>query len=251
MLKPEYRKKFPPGGYRFFQPQTGWPPDPTTEFSGMTLEQTEDKVIEHRKDNPRFKLPIDRKTVEEDVCMYTAATLPKPSHPFDPEFCLTDRASKKEAGLPPSRSLPAAGPRAAAQPVAGGAGSAIGIWARNTIAGIGTYLKWFGSRVTVPHSVSGVRAMTCLVCPKHSTHPGALDRMNQIIGSELMRVMNILTLRKLATSVDDRLGVCLACDCPVKVKVHCDLKHILENITPEAKAALDPACWILSEEKTT
>ena len=62
--------------------------------------------------------------------------------------------------------------------------------------------------------------------------------------------MQIQTAQELdlTTPYDSKLGVCAACDCPMRLKVWTPLKLILEHMLPEAKAALDSKCWITAEE---
>jgi hypothetical protein len=69
--------------------------------------------------------------------------------------------------------------------------------------------------------------------------------------SELLR-MQMQTAQELdlTTPYDSKLGVCAACDCPMRLKVWTPLKLILEHLLPEAKAALDPKCWILDEGRS-
>jgi len=52
---------------------------------------------------------------------------------------------------------------------------------------------------------------------------------------------------KLETSKDDQLGVCGACDCPLKLKMHPPIKVIRDHIGKDAIARLDPRCWIPKE----
>jgi hypothetical protein len=53
--------------------------------------------------------------------------------------------------------------------------------------------------------------------------------------------------RKLSTMVDAQLNVCVACLCPLKLKVHAPLEFIARHMDPETRAALDPQCWMLAE----
>ena len=52
---------------------------------------------------------------------------------------------------------------------------------------------------------------------------------------------------KLSTSGDSQLGVCSACMCPLKLKIHVPIGHIFDYTDEETLAALHPKCWILSE----
>jgi hypothetical protein len=53
----------------------------------------------------------------------------------------------------------------------------------------------------------------------------------------------------LATSSDDKLGVCKGCSCPMKLKVHVPFGQFWPDMLEESKAALWGKCWILEEAK--
>lgn len=59
------RHTFPPGGWKFFQPQTGWSaPTPVSS----TFEQTAELIIKHRKMNPAATQQHQLSTDYNDVC---------------------------------------------------------------------------------------------------------------------------------------------------------------------------------------
>lgn len=53
---------------------------------------------------------------------------------------------------------------------------------------------------------------------------------------------------KLSTSKDGQLGVCYACGCPLKLKVHVPLRFIKKHMKPTESNNLDARCWILKEQ---
>jgi hypothetical protein len=58
---------------------------------------------------------------------------------------------------------------------------------------------------------------------------------------------------KLSTPDDARISMCQACGCQLHLAVHVPISYKLSKLSKlsaEAKAKLDPGCWILSEEKT-
>jgi len=59
--------------------------------------------------------------------------------------------------------------------------------------------------------------------------------------------------RGLTTPRDDMLNLCLACHCPLKLKVHVPIKWIDRVLSAEQKEKLKGGkdCWILAESEPT
>ncbi len=92
------------------------------------------------------------------------------------------------------------------------------------------------------------RAAVCAGCPKND--PGDWLAYFTVPAARAIRgALNAFREQQLVTALDDRLHLCSACDCPLRLKVWARLSHILAHIPPESKAALHPGCWILAEEK--
>lgn len=126
-------------------------------------------------------------------------------------------------------------------------GNAVG-GVKRVAAGIGVLLDWLGSGGRpVDQATAEHRANVCVNCPKNDggdwksyfTGPIAAKIRTQL------EIKNDLALR---TSQDEKLTVCSACDCPLQLKVHTPLSHILAHTTDEVKKRLDPNCWILHEK---
>ena len=110
-------------------------------------------------------------------------------------------------------------------------------------AGAKSLAEWFGAGgEPVEKELALSRAKVCFNCPQN--HPGDWGNWFSRSASELIR-----KVCSLGTEYDEELGVCEACQCPTKLKVHVPIPHILNNIPADSKAALDSKCWILSEEK--
>lgn len=54
---------------------------------------------------------------------------------------------------------------------------------------------------------------------------------------------------KLETPSDEHLGVCTACDCPLKLKVWMPLDRILAKMPKAAYDALHVNCWIRNRDQ--
>lgn len=218
------RRIFPPGGFRFSEERTGWRSSP-----GRTFDETAIEIQRHRLSNPRFKdkWNTDLDAIKEELDLYTCNRIS-----WHPEYCIPPDESKKAARLLQER-------RGA---------SAVAVAAKKVASGIGILIDWLGSGAKpVPAALAESRAKTCSDCPQNQltdltsffTNPASYLIRRQI---ELRSQM------KLQTAYDEKLHVCRACACPMKLKVWVPIEHTAGRMTAEARAALDPRCWIQSEE---
>ena len=55
----------------------------------------------------------------------------------------------------------------------------------------------------------------------------------------------------MSTIYDEKLHLCSACACPLKLKVHVPISWITKRLTPEQMERLKeaPACWIPHEAR--
>ena len=122
---------------------------------------------------------------------------------------------------------------------------AVGEKIKQLAAGAVLLEDWQGDDCpTVPPAESARRAAVCVTCPQNGQ--GDLTRWFASFASEAIR-HRIEAAQKLAlkTPSDARLGVCEACTCPLRLKVHVPISYITEHLTPASRADLDPRCWIL------
>lgn len=222
------RRTFPPGGYQYFQPQTGWSARP-----GATFDEVVRELIHHRMANPRFNLSTDFDTVANELDEFTCIRLA-----FNPNYCTHGNA-------PPFLSVPPPQPQSAGHQ-SENAAAGVKKYARNTAAGIGLYLEWFGTGKPVNKEEAEKRAALCVQCPKH-VKGNFMQRFNQLAATEIMTVFGILNDLELHTSKDSQLALCDPCDCPVKAKVWSPLDIILKHLRPEAKAGLWEKCWMTNQ----
>lgn len=88
------------------------------------------------------------------------------------------------------------------------------------------------------------RAAVCVVCPKNDVTGGLTKYFLKESASEIMLVAGMLKDRDATTSLDDKLGVCQACECPMRAKVHVEAHVLKKHLKPDQIAKLDPNCWI-------
>lgn len=212
------------------------------EIAMTTFEAAVDAIRQHRLANhSRFPiLSTDSATIAAQLDEYTCIRIAQ-----DPQWC-TGKAAQTSA-LPKGFRLAHLRPVPSAN-VAGVVSSSPvpKSYIRNTAAGIGLYLDWFGDRKPVDQLTAEKRAGVCVTCPKH-VKGNLMQRFNAAAAKEIMSVFSILTDLSLKTSRDGDLAICDACDCPMRAKVWSPIGIIRKHIRPEAEAALWENCWIRSE----
>ncbi len=91
------------------------------------------------------------------------------------------------------------------------------------------------------------RAKICVACPALDRTSGLKGYFVQEAARELMGLFSLLKSKDVTTSLDDQLGICRACSCPMRAKVFITGEVLRENIPAEDIAKLDPGCWIPGE----
>lgn len=222
------RRLFPPGMWQWFQPETGWRAPVGLDFDSVVNE-----IIRHRRANPRFGLRVDWDGVADELDLYTCKRIGN-----NPQYCISEDEAKKRVR-----------PSQAAQlwrGVANVAGAS-----KRVVVGIGVLLDWLGSggKAVLP-ALAASRAEVCSTCPQNSQQD--LTSFFTVPASEMIRKqLEIKNDMKLATPLDDKIGVCVACACPLKTKVWTPIKHVLKILPSHDKERLDPRCWILKEANET
>jgi hypothetical protein len=234
MLRLKSRTTSPPGGFLYEQKQTGWRNwlvAPTTQWDFNALCAA---IQAHRQANPRFGLKTDLASILLEVDTTNAERVA--AIPNAESYIINDQG-------------PAPFPVA---PVQTNRLQQFVAEVKAVSAGAETVLAFEKSGDSpVPKEHSEARALVCSQCPQNGK--GGLTRWFTVPISELIRKQfGRLSELGLSTSLDDRLGVCEACSCPLKLKVHFPMKYVLEGLTPEIRAKLqpeNPRCWILQEDK--
>lgn len=214
------RNKQVPNGMFFYEPRTKWKTRPWASFN-----QIVDDVIAHRNQNAWLGLPVDRPTVEFQVDSFIA------------EICARmgwNQYITQSDGSPPPP-LPVRPPSL---------GSRLG----NVAAGAEANVEWLKSGAeAVPKQVAEGRAAVCLRCEMNGK--GGLERFFTVpLANAIRHAYAQRREWKLETAYDNQLGVCEACNCPLKLKVHFPINIVRSKLTDAAKAALWEQCWIRLEQ---
>lgn len=183
-------------------------------------------IIKHRLANPaitaKHKLSTDFDSVGRELVAFQQArgalpptVLPKPAPPMSP---------------PPSSG-------AVAEAVAA---------VKKMASGAALLFEWQESgQAPVDSELSAKRASICVDCPKND-QGGFTKYFTASVSENIRKRFQKLHDMKLTTPSDAVLGVCSACLCPLKLKVHTPLDLIVKRMKPEVRADLAPQCWILA-----
>ncbi len=91
------------------------------------------------------------------------------------------------------------------------------------------------------------RATVCVTCPQNQS--GGLTAWFTVPASELIRrKLARLHDLNLKTPLDEKLHVCAACYCPLRLKMHTPMRYIRPMLTNELKSKLPAHCWMLKEK---
>lgn len=116
-----------------------------------------------------------------------------------------------------------------------------------TKAGIGVWMDFIGEGgIPVDQKLATERASVCVDCPQNK-QGGLRNWFIEKAVTEITQLFGILTDLDVKTPHDAKLGVCEACLCPMKAKVHVPLIHIKKHLTEDAAKKLDARCWIPKE----
>lgn len=216
------RSQIPPGGWQFYQPQTKWSA-PTPIAS--TFDQTVVLIIKHRLANPaitiKHKLATDVVTVGNELESYQRARL----------------------GMGPAIS-PKLSPPPSRPQMSGAVSQAVAV-VKKIAQGAAVLMEWDESGLPpVASEVSETRATICATCPQNMKDANLTDIFTVPLANMIKRRFERLQQLNLKTSHDAELSTCKACLCPLRLKVHTPIQ-LAQKISPEARADLDPRCWIL------
>lgn len=231
MARLKNRQREIPFGLKFFQPEIRF------QARQASFNNIVDQVIAARRANPAMAAKhgwsLDWNTVAEEVDAYNSAICER--------MGWTEFITQAPA-IAPTPKFKALSPLAGQQ-LSAAAGAAKKVW-----QGVKTLSDWFDSgEPAVPSAVAEKRAATCAACTLNGKG-GFEEWFTKPAAAAIKLQLSKLSERKLSTTVDDKLNVCTACLCPLKLKVHTPLPYISSHMGDETRRALDPGCWITAEE---
>lgn len=215
-----------PNGFIFLQPETQWKPPPFASFQTIV-----DSLIAHRVANPYLVQKHGWTTDQTSVANEVAA--------FNARVCevmgWNDYIEPGDGGAP---SVPFPSPT----PSLSGRLSQLA-------AGGKILVKWIASGAeAVAPELSHSRASVCVQCPLNGKGDWT-SFFTQPVSNAIVAALEDRKQMQLSTPLDDQLGVCEACSCPLKLKVHMKIEPILADMPYESFDALAANCWIRAEKK--
>ena len=228
MAKMKSLTAHPPYSFRFLQPETGQ----TQEFVGSFTHCVEQTMM-LRQANPflaeRHGWRTDRPGVESDVEQFNVARMiaggwldfivQDDTNPPAPLYVMPEKKKSLLASV---------------------AGSS-----RRVVAGVAVLVDWLGNGAKpVEQALADSRAAICSGCPRNDGGD-FISYFTKPIADTIRTQLEIRGDLQLRTPHDDKLTVCSACSCPLKLKIWAPLDHILNHTSAEVRVNLDPQCWIL------
>lgn len=233
MSRLKSRQKFIPNGFVFYQPETKWHSTRMTSFENVVQ-----GLIAHRKANPFLTQKHGWSTDYDEVCEEVDA--------YNARICermgWTDFIMASASSPPPPKFKPLS--LLDQKQLGAVAGRVKKIW-----SGVRTINEWIDSNTDpVDPPLAEARAATCVACPLNGS--GDFTKwFTQPASEAIKRQLEKVSNKKLVTSVDDKLGVCEACLCPMKLKVWTPLDYIKPHVSDDVlkELAKGKDCWVLKE----
>jgi hypothetical protein len=214
---------FPPGGFTYTQPES------KLKFSQLIPLPDQAKLVAaHRKANGYSGATVSE--AANDIEEWTCLRLNN-----DPEYCITD-TQKKTAPLRFVSGL-VRDVQAVASSVA------------DAVVGARIIYEWWGEGGRpVPQELAQGRADNCIACPNNTVERSWLSGLSETAQEHLQ----FRSKEKMSVKGEEKLGICVLCSCPMKLKVHTPIELIHEHTLPETIQKLDGVlglCWVRDELK--
>ncbi len=226
MAQLKSRNHMIPNGFVFFQPETNWAAPRFASFDRIVGE-----LIAHRKANPflvrQHGWSIDPVEVANEV------------DAFNTRVCLQMQWNDYVLGA--DGGAPAGDPFPQRPQVHQGKLSQL-------VAGGKTLVKWLTNAAeAVPPAQANRRAAICTACPLNEK--GDWTAFFTVpVAAAIRTAVDLRRDMKLSTPFDAELGVCSACNCPLRLKIHMKIEAILADMPQESFDSLAGNCWIRAEK---
>ena len=221
-----------PNGLTFYVPELNWRPRQFSSFNGIV-----DAVYHLILGNPSLqgKYPTDRTAVEDMVDEFNANICAQ--NGWTEYIGRPEQAAPIPKGSPQRQQILLQSLRNAAAK------------AKELVAGAKSLKAWVDSGdPPVPTEQSVNRAAICADCPQNEQ--GDFTKWFTVPAAELIRKnLEALQQRQLSTPSDGKINICMACSCPLKLKVHTPIGYIVKDLTSEQRERPKQGknCWILAE----
>jgi hypothetical protein len=219
------RTEFPPGGFQLLLPEVGM----TKSLSGSFREMVEAFAMIVQK-NPAL-----------------AQRLGWPTQRAAQEAFVEERECRRLVSQGWSQFVDLSGPNYVPLPEVKKKGlAAVAGGAKAARSAIMAYTAMFSKTGPVANDVAIARASVCVDCPKNDTQNSLKNLFVETAAKEIMALLGALKDMTLTTPYDEKLGICTACHCPMRAKIHAPIEAIRAGMPQEVWQEIQtvPNCWI-------
>ena len=118
---------------------------------------------------------------------------------------------------------------------------------KSMAVGASLYAGWLGQGgKPVARGVAESRAAVCVACPNNKEGDWKTFFTEQA-AALILKTLELKNDMELSTSVDEKLGLCSVCLCPLKAKSWVPLPHVKAHTSAKALSELPSPCWIKDE----
>lgn len=220
------RHAFPPQGWFFRQPQTGW----VNPMAMVGFDASVKAIIKHRELNRaislKHQLSLDYNTVANELEKFTRLRVGIPEQ-APPSFFHSSSSQM------PSRVVAAA------------------VNLRRAASGTAVVLDWIQSGGDpVAQDLAERRAAVCVACPKNVPGAWYTEAPAEMLRAAIEGWQSLKgSTFSFETKQGDALKSCDVCKCLMRLKVFCPLGHIVDNTKPDIMAEFPPNCWIAKRDQ--
>lgn len=226
---------FPPGGWQYFQPETRWSaPLPLVDGFEATIQ----KIISHRRQNPRFGLPTDYDTVSHQLETFTCTRLKN-----HPSWC----EDKKKVTAKPIPEVNLEFRADSPDPIVRRVAAKL-VGVRNIAGGARILNDWLGNGgVPVDPDKAQGRANICLECPKNTDGGFVASLITKPIAMAIHDQRKLKNDLEMKVHGEDDLHTCAVCTCHLPLKVWVPIQFIQKHTSSDLLREFPDYCWIRKE----
>jgi hypothetical protein len=233
---------WPPGGWQYYDPKTGYRETKPTEHDRKEAAQA---ILQMRRNNPHI-YPPETLSLELSLEALENYTVQRLANQGLMQFVMSDTPVVL-LPEPVKKKLFTSRNPAVARPAANPVKDSWWDKVQKIVGGVSTLSDWVGhGQKPVDQATAEQRASVCVQCPLNKTE-GIMGAITGGIAAAIKAQTELRNHLELHTQHDDKLLTCSACACPLPLKVWTPLQFISDHLERDVYIELDQNCWILKE----